>query len=501
MNISLNQTKKKLLDLLEQSITSRTKDKSKKYGLLFSGGVDSCLLAMLLKKQNIKFTCFFAYVKDTTEAKDLAYAKKAAKELDLKLEIISCEKKYIPKIISEIITSIDSTNPIKVGIAIPGYLSCKKAKEKGINVIFSGLGSDELFAGYSKFKDSKDIKKETKKCLDNLQEDNLSRDEAIAEHFGITVDCPYLDKGIINYALTINPKFLLSETKNKIVIREITNDLGLSKELAERKKVACQYGSNSDRVIEKLTKENKFKTKTDYLSSFERKKQIKIGALYSGGKDSNLSLWLMQKQNYDISCLISLIPDNKDSYMFQTPELEFLKLQSIALNIPLLITKTKGEKEKELTDLKKAITSAKQEYGITGIVAGALYSVYQKERIENICLDLGLKLYAPLWHMKEVDEIKLLLDNNFKFIICKIAALGMAEKFLGKIIDKKDLEELKKLNQKYKLNIAGEGGEYETLVLNGPSFKQQIKISSSKKILQNEFTGYLDIKKATLEKK
>lgn len=495
--ISFNQAKKELLPLLEDSIAIRTKDKTKNYGLLFSGGVDSCLLAMLLKKQKVKFTCFFAYVKDSTEAKDLEFAKKAAKELNLKLEIISVEKKEVENIIPKIINIIDSTNPIKVGVAIPGYLSCKIAKTKKINILFSGLGSDELFAGYSRFT-LENQKKETKKCLDNLQKDNLSRDQAIAKHFGISLDCPYLDKKIIDYSLKLEPKFFISENQNKIIIREISKDMGLSKELAERKKLACQYGSNSDRIIEKLAKENKFKNKTEFLSAFRKEK---IGALFSGGKDSNLSLWLASREGKEISCLISLIPENKDSYMFQTPEVNFLKLQAIALDIPLLVTKTKGEKEKELVDLKKAIKFAKEKYQLTGIVAGALYSVYQKERIEKICKELNLKLIAPLWHMKEEDEINLLLKNKFKFVICKIAAYGFSEKLLGKVIDKKDLEELKKLNKKYKVNIAGEGGEYETLVLDGPTFTHKIEMLDFQKNMQNEFTGHLIIKKAKLQKK
>lgn len=494
----MNKAKERLLTVLEESIISLTKDKKKNYGLLFSGGVDSCLLAILLKKHNVKFTCFFAYIKDATEAKDLAYAKKAAKEIELKLDIISVEQKDVSKIIPKIIKIIDSSNALQIGIAIPVYLSCKKAKEQKIEILFSGLGADELFAGYSRFT-IKNQKIETQKCLDNLQKDNLNRDEAIASHFSISIEHPYLYKKVKDYALTLEPKLLISSSQNKIIIREIAKDLGLSKELAERKKLACQYGSNSDRVIEKLAKVNKFKNKTEYLSSFKNKE--KLGVLYSGGKDSNLSLFLLQKQNYDISCLISIIPENKDSYMFQTPDLEFLKFQSQALDIPLIVTKTKGEKEKELIDLKKAIASAKKDFEITGVVAGALFSNYQKERIEKVCNSLKLKLYSPLWHRTQEDEIKELLDNNFKFIICKIAAYGLSEKYLGKVIDYKDLEELKKLAKKYQLNVAGEGGEYETLVIDAPSFKHKIKILESKKQMQNEFTGSLVITKAKIEKK
>lgn len=495
--MALLKEQEKLSFLLEKSIANLTKDKSKSYGLLFSGGVDSCLLALLLKKQKAKFTCFFAYVKDNTEAKDLAFAKKAAKELDLKLEIISADRKEISTILPKIIDIIDSTNPVSVGIAIPIYLSSRKAKTKKIDTIFSGLGSDELFAGYSRFT-TYNQKTETKKCLDNIQKDNLDRDEAIVKHFKLAIKCPYLDKAVIDYALTLPPRLFISSKQNKIIIRKIAKNLGLSTGLAERKKLACQYGSNSDKVIEKLAKDKKFKTKSEYLSSFKKEK---VGVLFSGGKDSNLSLWLAQKDRKEISCLISLIPENVDSYMFQTPEVNFLKMQAFALDIPLLVTKTKGQKEKELVDLRKAIVFAKAKFGLNGIVAGALYSNYQKDRIEKICKDLNLKLIAPLWHMKEEDEIKLLLDNNFKFIICKIAAFGFSKEMLGKVIDYKDLEELKKLNRKYQTNIAGEGGEYETLVLDTPIFKKKIIILESQKTMQNEFTGNLIIKKIKLEKK
>lgn len=495
--MALPNKQEKLLMLLEKSITGLTKDKTRKYGLLFSGGVDSCLLALLLKKQKVKFTCFFAYVKDNTEPKDLAFAKKAAKELNLKLEIVSIDKKEIEIVLPKIVNIIDSTSPVSVGVAIPIYLSCKKAKGKKINVLLSGFGADELFAGYSRFT-IKNQKQETKKCLSNIQKENLDRDESIARHFGLEIKYPYLDKAVVELALSLPSALLISSKENKIILREIAKSLALSKELVKRKKLACQYGSNADKVLEKLTKEKKYKTKTEYLSSFRKEK---VGVLFSGGKDSNLSLWLAQKAGKEISCLISLIPENVDSYMFQTPDINFLKMQAFALDIPLLVTKTKGKKEKELVDLKNAIAFAKSKFGINGVVAGTLYSKYQKERIEKICKELDLNLITPLWHMKEEEEIRLLLDNDFKFIICKIAAFGFSEKILGKVFDYKDLDEFKKLNKKYGIHIAGEGGEYETLVLDSPLFKKRISVIDSQKIMQNEFTGNLIVKKIKLEKK
>lgn len=498
--MALPNKQEKLLTLLEKSIESLTKDKTRNYSLLFSGGVDSCLLALILKKQKVKFSCFFAYVKDNTEPKDLAFAKKAAKELNLKLEIVSVDRKGIENILPEVINIIDSVSPVSVGVAIPIYISSEKAKGKKIDVLLSGFGADELFAGYSRFT-TENQKQETKKCLSNIQKNNLDRDESIAKHFGLEIKHPYLDKAVVEFALSLPSAFLISSKENKIILREIAKSLGLSKELAKRKKLACQYGSNADRVIEKLAKEKKYKTKTEYLSSFRTFKKEKVAVLFSGGKDSNLSLWLAQKAGKEVSCLISLIPENVDSYMFQTPDVNFLKMQAFALDLPLLVTKTKGKKEKELVDLKNAIAFAKSKFGINGIVAGTLYSNYQKDRIEKICKELNLKLITPLWHMKEEEEIRLLLDNNFKFIICKIAAFGFSEKILGKVIDYKDLDELKRLNKKYGIHIAGEGGEYETLVLDSPLFKKSITVIDSQKAMQNEFTGNLIIKKIKLEKK
>jgi asparagine synthetase B (glutamine-hydrolysing) len=87
-----------------------------------------------------------------------------------------------------------------------------------------------LYAGYHKFRLTKNIKEETKKCLDNLQKDNLNRDQSIANYFNMSVECPYLDKDLINYSLNIDPKYLISKTQNKIIIREIGKDLGLTTE-------------------------------------------------------------------------------------------------------------------------------------------------------------------------------------------------------------------------------------------------------------------------------
>jgi asparagine synthase (glutamine-hydrolysing) len=205
----------------------------------------------------------------------------------------------------------------------------------------------------------------------------------------------------------------------------------------------------------------------------------------------------MQKQGYEIKCLITIDSKNKDSFMFHTPTIKLAELQAKALGLPLITAKTTGEKEKELADLKKAIGLAQKMYGIEGVCSGALFSNYQRERIEAICEEAGIRSFAPLWHMNQITYLKQLVSKGFEAIITKIAAHGLDEKWLGRKIDSNAIRELEALEKKLGINPAGEGGEYETLVLDAPLFKKKLVIEFGKK-MQNEFTGEIVVKKALL---
>ena len=228
---------------------------------------------------------------------------------------------------------------------------------------------------------------------------------------------------------------------------------------------------------------------------------MKLGVLFSSGKDSCYALYLMKKKGHQISCLITIKSKNPDSFMFHTANIDLTKLQSKAMQIPIITKKTKGKKEDELKDLEKAIKKAKQKYKIQGIVTGALFSNYQKQRIETIAKKLKLKTFSPLWHKDQEKEITEIIKNKFEIIFSQIAADGLDASWIKRKITEKDIESLKKINKKNKLNIAGEGGEFESLVLNCPLFKKKIKILRSKIIIDSPHTAKLIIKKAKLIKK
>jgi len=213
---------------------------------------------------------------------------------------------------------------------------------------------------------------------------------------------------------------------------------------------------------------------------------MKVAVLFSGGKDSCYSAYLAKLEGYEIACLISIFSENPESYMFHTPSIEKTKQQAEAMDIPLIIEKTKGQKELELKDLEKAIKKAKSEYKIEGVVTGAIESIYQASRVQNICNQLGLECFNPLWQKDEEEYLEELIKNKFKIIITGVFAYPLDKSWLGKEINSDFIKEIKELNKKYKIHQAGEGGEFETFVLNCPLFKKHLKVKSFNDISTGE---------------
>jgi diphthine-ammonia ligase len=203
---------------------------------------------------------------------------------------------------------------------------------------------------------------------------------------------------------------------------------------------------------------------------------MKIGVLFSGGKDSTYAAYLAKKAGNELSCLIVIESENKESFMFHTPSIDQTKKQAEVIGIPLLVVRTKGEKEKELIDLEKAIVKARDNYRIEGIVTGAVASVYQASRIQKICNELDLECFNPLWQKDQIELLEDLIKNKFEFIITGIFAYPLTKEWLGRKVDKNLIGEIKKMQEKYKISPSGEGGETESFVLNCPLFKKALKI-------------------------
>lgn len=226
---------------------------------------------------------------------------------------------------------------------------------------------------------------------------------------------------------------------------------------------------------------------------------MKLGVLFSGGKDSVFACYrAMQKET--VACLITLVSENEDSYMFHTPNIRRTDLQAEAMGMPLLSWPTKGEKEEELQDLKAAIAAAKEMYGIEGIVTGAIESVYQAARVQRICRELDLWCFNPLWQIDQVDYLRLLLSKGFQVIISGVFAYPFDSSWVGAELTEERVSKLEMLQRRYQINPSGEGGELETFVLDAPLFKKRIRILKASTAYDN-YRGRLDIEEMKLEDK
>ena len=224
-----------------------------------------------------------------------------------------------------------------------------------------------------------------------------------------------------------------------------------------------------------------------------------VAVLFSGGKDSTMALYNALQGKEDVRYLLSMKSRNDESYMFHVPNIHVTDLLAVALDIPIMSVETDGIKEEELEDLKEAFENLK-ELGVEAIYTGALYSVYQKSRIEKLGSEVGLKIVSPYWHVDELEYMREIVSLGFKVIISGVAAWGLDESWLGREIDDEAIDELVKLNEKYQINIAFEGGEAETLAVDGPIFKKRVKILSDRKEWHLDSGVYI-IEDAVLEEK
>ncbi len=213
-------------------------------------------------------------------------------------------------------------------------------------------------------------------------------------------------------------------------------------------------------------------------------------ALFSGGKDSTYSIYLAMQQGFEIEKLVTIFPKRDDSYMYHVPMIERTRIQSEAMGIPQDIYR--------IGDSIEELHSVLSNYDVDAVVSGAIASNYQKTRIEEVCTDLGLLSFAPLWGKNQEILLRDMIEAGLKIMVIGVYAYGLEKKHLGRVIDESFINELKDLEKKYRINLAGEGGEYESFVLDAPHFQRKIVVDDAEKFWDG-LRGELRIKRLHLE--
>jgi len=213
-------------------------------------------------------------------------------------------------------------------------------------------------------------------------------------------------------------------------------------------------------------------------------------SLFSGGKDSSWALYRALEEGLDVARLVTVHPEG-DSYMYHVPATELATLAAESVGIPLVevepddfeadgATESGAQGDAELRPLEAALSDLDSDLpgGVAGVTAGAVESEYQTSRIEGMCERLDADLFAPLWQRDPRELADAMLAAGFEITIIRVAADGLDESWLGRGLDAAALDELEALNERRGVHILGEGGEFETLVTDGPHMDRAIELES-----------------------
>jgi ABC transporter with metal-binding/Fe-S-binding domain ATP-binding protein len=184
--------------------------------------------------------------------------------------------------------------------------------------------------------------------------------------------------------------------------------------------------------------------------------------------------------------------------MFHYPNVEWTHLQAEAMGLSHEIVPTTGMDE--MADLQHTLAKMKSRGEISGLAAGAVASDYQKNRFDNMCDAIGLKSYAPLWHKRPRLLVEDLRKSGFRIIITAVAAMGLDESWLGRELTEQEWSNLDQLSKIHGIHLTGEGGEYESFVLDAPHFSKTIEIEKSRNEWRGD-RGRMVIEKASLRDK
>jgi diphthine-ammonia ligase len=207
--------------------------------------------------------------------------------------------------------------------------------------------------------------------------------------------------------------------------------------------------------------------------------------LFSGGKDSSWALYRALERGYPVERLLTVHPDG-DSYMYHVPATELAGLAAESIGLDLVEVRPdsfdgtdaaeRGDAELEPLEAALADLDSDLDGGLAGMTVGAVASEYQHSRVSDMADRLGVDVFAPLWERDPYDAAAAMLDAGFEIRVVAVAAAGLDESWLGRRLDADALADLETLDETYGVHPLGEGGEFETLVTNGPHMDRPIEL-------------------------
>lgn len=275
-----NELKTVLKEDLKKALTTSVEKRLRgltHVGVMFSGGVDSTILAHLSNESGVETTLYTVGREDSS---DFKFAEKIARDMGLPIKLKPVTMEDIRDYLPLVVEAIEELNLMKLGVGMPAYMAAETAHQDGLKVMLSGQGADELFAGYHRYlklykEQGEDAQKNLEGDVYNLYHVNLQRDDAVSMASGVELRVPFLDLDVINIAMNIPMMYKIQGEEDKLrkcILREVALDLGVPEESVMRPKKAAQYGTGIDKMLRRVLKEED----EDYLFKLAKNRNIQL---------------------------------------------------------------------------------------------------------------------------------------------------------------------------------------------------------------------------------
>ncbi len=245
-------------------------------GVAFSGGLDSALVASLAKEVGKDPDLFTVGMEEQPE---LEHAREVATELGLPITIRELTADEVLESLPDVVSIVESTDPVVVGVSVPFYFACRKAREMGRELIAAGQMSDELFGGYARFEDlvlngrPDEARSEIWRSVLAAPANDFEPGDKVAVSFGLEMRCPFAYLPLVEYGLNLPLSLKVSALEGravrKYILRRLASTLKLPDSVVNRPKKAVQYSSGVQKVLIKEAKRRNL-TLDKFLMSFEK---------------------------------------------------------------------------------------------------------------------------------------------------------------------------------------------------------------------------------------
>jgi asparagine synthase (glutamine-hydrolysing) len=248
-----------LKNLLEESIRRRLRD-ANKIGIAFSGGLDSSLIAHIVRESGVSAQLISVCLEGQRSA---LHAQDAARALRLPITIQTYSMTDVEAALARVLWLTEEPDVMKTSVAIPLFWSAQVASRLGCDVMFAGQGADELFGGYHKYltmyktKDAGEVSDMLLRDTLTSHDTNFQRDEPLCAYHKIELRLPFADTSVVRYALNLPVALKIQSADDllrKRILRQLARSLGIPAFIAERPKKAIQYETGVDKALRDLAR-------------------------------------------------------------------------------------------------------------------------------------------------------------------------------------------------------------------------------------------------------